>query len=87
MEDMILSFIFWVVSKNPTIAALIVFMGTIRLVMKPIVSAIMQIVDMTETKSDNEFVQKIIESKTYKAVTWVLDYVGSIKVPQAPKKE
>lgn len=85
MSDMILQFLMWVVAKNPQIAALIVMMGTMRLMMKPIMTALKMIVDATPWELDDQWYAKIVDSKAYKAITWLLDYVGSIKMPQAPK--
>ncbi len=87
MSDMILQFIMWVVAKNPQVAALIVMMGTLRLVLKPIMSALKEVIDLTPTKWDNEQFDKLINSKAYKAISWALDYVGSIKLPKAPEQK
>ncbi len=87
MEEMALNFIMWVVAKNPHVAALIVMMGTLRLVLKPIMSALKEVIDLTPTKWDNEQFDKLINSKAYKAVSWVLDYVGSVKLPKAPESK
>ena len=59
--------------------------GTLRLIMKPIVSGVQGVVAATPSKSDDEAVNKVLESKIYKAVTFVLDWIASIKFPQAPK--
>ncbi len=83
MQDIILNFIMWIVAKNPMVASLIVMVGTMRLVMKPIMSALQQVVDLTATKVDDEMLKKVLDSKWYKAISWFLDYVGSIKLPQS----
>ncbi len=86
MQDLILQFTTWLLAHNPNIAAGIVVLGTLRLVMKPIMTALQQIVDVTSTTTDNELLLKVISSPWYKGLTWLLDYVASVKTPQAPEK-
>ncbi len=87
MEDLFMSFVMWLIAKNPQVASLLVLMGTLRLVMKPVMSALQEVVDLTVTTKDNELLAKVLNSKWYKALSWLLDYVGSVKLPQAPEKK
>jgi hypothetical protein len=59
-------------------------MGTARLILKPVMVALQSIVDSTQTPADNEWLKKLQESKFYKTLSFILDYVFSIKLP--PKK-
>jgi len=87
MQEIATQFIMWVLSKSPLFGSAIVMLGTFRLIFKPIMSALMQIVDVTETKTDNEMLQKILDSKWYKVLSWVLDYAVSLKTPQMSKSD
>ncbi len=61
--------------------------GVLRLVFKPIVTAIEAFVKSTPSTADDEFVAKAQHSPAYKAFTWFLDLFGSIKVgPQFTAK-
>lgn len=68
--------------------------GILRLVFKPLMSAIEAIVKATPSKADDEFVAKAQHSPAYKAFTWFLDLFGSVKIgpqftakPSAPPLE
>lgn len=60
--------------------------GSLRLFLKPIMSIVSNVIYLTPKKSDDEFLKKVLESKAYKAVSYALDWFGSVKLPQAPKK-
>lgn len=72
------------VAKYPVLASIVGVVGLLRLIIKPIMVALKSIVESTETPKDNELLVKVEESKIYKAVIFLLDYLASIKVP--PKK-
>lgn len=72
------------VQKYPITATIIGVMGSARLVMKPIMSALRALADSTQTTKDNEMLDKVEGNKIYKAAIFVLDYALSIKRP-APK--
>lgn len=77
--EQILAFILAFASKYPLLATVIGIMGTARLFMKPIVECVKHIVSLTETKKDDEAVSKIEQSKAYKTLVFVLDYILSVK--------
>jgi hypothetical protein len=56
--------------------------GSLRLFLKPVMSIVQNVVYLTPKKSDDEFLNKVLESKAYKAVSYVLDWFGSVKLPQ-----
>jgi hypothetical protein len=39
------------------------------------------VVEATPSQSDNVLLQKVMESKIYKGLAFVLDYLASIKLP------
>lgn len=72
------------VAKYPVLASIVGVVGLLRLIIKPIMVALKSIVESTETPKDNELLTKVEESKVYKAVIFLLDYLASVKIP--PKK-
>jgi hypothetical protein len=57
----------------------IMIMGSLRLVVKPVLELVKAIVLITPSKNDDELPAKIEKSGVYKAVIFVLDWFASIK--------
>lgn len=66
--------------KWPILSTILMFMGTLRLVMKPIVALLHKWVESTETKKDDEWLARVESSVMWKAVLFALDWFGSIKL-------
>lgn len=81
--DLLLTQLLTLISANPTLLKIVVLMGTLRLILKPIMVAIDSIVVATPSTSDNALWEKVKASGPYKILALVLDYVGSIKLPEA----
>jgi hypothetical protein len=79
MEEAILA----LMMKYPATSSVLVVMGVLRAVFKPLFSLLQAYVDATESKTDNEKLQKFMESKIYKALAYLLDYAASVKLPKA----
>lgn len=75
MEELLLG----LVMANPKVSAALALVGTVRLVMKPIVTAVHAVVEATPTKKDDVFLGKVKENKTVKTAKFVLDWLTSIK--------
>ena len=71
--------------KWPFMATVVGIMGTARLVLKPIFSALPKFVDTTPWEWDNALLQKVLNSKAYPVVAWLFDYIASIKLPKKPE--
>lgn len=71
----------------PLLAKVLIFIGGMRVVFKPLVSLLQAIVSITPSQSDDSFVAKVMESKAYKWLSFALDYSSSIKLPQVPKDQ
>jgi len=67
-------------AKQPTVAAILVVMGSCRIVMKPLLVLVHTIVDQTHSQKDEEILNKVENSKVFKTVLFVLDYLFSIKM-------
>lgn len=65
--------------KYQFLASVIVVIGTARLFMKPVVTAIEEIVKLTKTTKDDEAVEKAKQSKVYKTFVFIADYILSVK--------
>lgn len=70
------------IQKYPTLMSVLIIVGGLRLIFKPLMGLIQTYVDYTPSQSDNEFLKKIMESFIYKKLVWVIDYLGSIKLPK-----
>lgn len=69
------------VAKYPAIGAILVVVGGLRVVFKPIMTAIHAIVDATPSPSDNAVLAKVEASPIYKGFVFVVDLLASIKLP------
>jgi len=67
------------VSKYPVLGSIVAVVGLIRIIVKPVMVALKSIVESTESPKDNELLVKVETSKVYKAVMFLLDYLGSVK--------
>jgi hypothetical protein len=56
--------------------------GMLRFFVKPVMSFVQAYVMATPSKSDDEFFAKVLDSKIYKTVSYLLDWFGSLKLPQ-----
>lgn len=63
------------------LAAFVTWVGTARLIFKPIMTAIESIVAATDTKEDDKRLEEIKKSKVYYWLLYFLDYFASIKAP------
>ncbi|MES2697500.1 MAG: hypothetical protein V4773_28800 [Verrucomicrobiota bacterium] len=72
--------------SHPWVLTLLAVIATLRLVFKPLMSAVHVYVQSTAGESDDAFLDKVEHSRAYKILAWLLDYFGSIKVgPQKPQ--
>lgn len=56
--------------------------GVLRVVVKPVMAIAQSVVSLTPSQKDDELVQKILDSKVYKALVFTLDWLASIKLPK-----
>ena len=61
---------------------IISIVGSLRLLLKPIMSVVSTVVLITPSKSDDLLPEKIMEHKAYKMFVFVVDYLASIKLPK-----
>jgi len=63
----------------------VAIVGTLRLVIKPIMAGIAQAVKDTESKKDDEILSKIEGNVFYKAFFFLLDLIASLKLKPKAK--
>lgn len=81
----LLNFLMPLVKNHPVLMAVVMFMGTARLIMKPLVAAIEKIVKDTPSPKDDAIVAKIEASMPWKVFNFLIDYFASVKTPTEVK--
>lgn len=71
-----------ILETYPTLKYILAFYFIIRLINKPLFAAIGKLVSLTNNVKDNKIYQKVINSKTYKFISFVLDISLSVKLPK-----
>jgi len=66
----------------PNFANFLIVMGVLRLVFKPLMTAIQDKIKMTEGKEDDAKLYKFMTSNWYVALAFILDLTTSIKIPK-----
>lgn len=79
--DVLLALIQQAMEKYPQVVSVLVVIGALRVVFKPLIAVLQAYVDYTVDPKDNELLAKFLDSSVYKAVAYLLDLVGSIKLP------
>lgn len=79
--DLIIALIAQMMEKYPQIVGVLVVVGALRVVLKPLMAMLQSYVDYTVDTKDNEMLAKLMDSAAYKALAYALDLLGSIKLP------
>jgi hypothetical protein len=82
MADFIMGIATSLFSTHPAFASLLMVVGILRLVMKPLMVFIETLVIATPSKLDDDLYQKMIQSELYKAFVFMIDWLASIKLPK-----
>jgi hypothetical protein len=69
-----------VLEMLPWYGDLILVMGTMRAIMKPVSTVIETVVKATPSPADDEALYSIKRSNSFKILRWIVDYLGSIKI-------
>ena len=77
-----MDFVLELILQYPTLGSIVAIMGTLRLILKPLVTAVQSYVASTASTRDDEIVEGILGNKYYKAFAYVLDWSASIKLPK-----
>lgn len=75
-------------TKYPIVIAILSAIGILRAINKPLFALARSFVAATESKSDDVVLDKIEQSKAYKGLCFVLDWLLSVKLqPPAPQQK
>jgi phage terminase Nu1 subunit (DNA packaging protein) len=70
------------VSQYPVIGSIIVVVGGLRLVLKPLFAAAHYYVEQTADPADDAKLAEVEQSKIVQGLFFVLDYLASVKIKQ-----
>jgi len=76
----IAAFILQFATNHPYILTILMVIGSLRAILKPLFALARAYTQSTETKADDELVDKVEQSKAYKALVFVLDWFASVKL-------
>jgi hypothetical protein len=80
MEIDFISILIQLVDKYPAISSVIFVIGTLRVINKPLFSLARAVVGVTPSKKDDEYLDKVEQSKVYKTVLYLFDWFASVKI-------
>jgi len=90
MEDFFLNIVGgWVLgflSNYPQFSGLIMVIGFLRLAVKPLMTILQAFVKLTPYDSDDQWLKSFEQSKSYKLIVYMMDWVLSVKLPEKPKR-
>lgn len=66
--------------QHPWLISALAVIASLRLVFKPIMSALALYVRSTPSTADDALLDRVEHSRAYRIAAWLLDYLGSIKV-------
>lgn len=75
MEELIAELIL----KYPQIATVFLIVGILRVVIKPLMAIAKSVAEQTPGTKDDDTVKAAEESKIYKAILFILDWIFSLK--------
>ena len=67
-------------TKFGWLVAVIAWVGTLRLLVKPVFEILHTIAAKTQTTKDDEFIANLEQSKAFKTVLFILDWLTSVKL-------
>lgn len=76
MDQMIIDF----ATQHPSLASVLIIIGSLRLVFKPLFAALHSFAQSTGNASLDQGLTSVEQSQLYTWVSWLLDYLGSIKL-------
>lgn len=78
-----MEFLTGLLSQFPWLGTVLMVLGAIRVIVKPLMAAFQSYVEYTPSESDNALFLKVKDNPIYKGIVFVLDYLGSVKLPGA----
>ena len=84
MEDLVnqlVSVLMGLSVKYPIVMSVVLLVGVLRAINKPLFALARAFADATKSELDNKLIDDVEKSKIYKGVCFVLDWLGSVKLP------
>ena len=82
MEEFLIPFLVTAAQQYPMLMTILMVIGVLRAVNKPLFALWRSYVQATPTKADDEILDTIERSKITKAILFVLDWTASIRIPE-----
>lgn len=70
------------VQSNPAFASVLLFLGMVRLCIKPLMTLLQIYVKWTPYDQDDKWLSSVEASKGYKLALYLLDWILSVKGPE-----
>ena len=77
----------YVMTIYPWLQHIVAIMIIGRIAFKPIFAILGKYVELTIEEDDDKKLHKIMQSKTYKMISFIVDLIASVKMPQIKKKD
>jgi hypothetical protein len=78
--ETVLPWLLSMVNTHPYFVMLVTAMGTLRLLVKPVMTILHVVVKLTPYDKDDQWLTKLEGSKAYAAFLYLLDWFASVKV-------
>jgi hypothetical protein len=78
--ETVLPWLLSMVNTHPYFVLLVTIMGTLRLLVKPVMTILQVVVKLTPYDKDDQWLAKVEGSKAYGAFLYFLDWFASVKV-------
>jgi len=79
MESLI-EFVVNFIAGYPIFATIVMIVGILRVVNKPLFALLHAVASLTKPEWDNEILNKVESSAAYRYVCYFLDYITSVKI-------
>ncbi len=76
----------FLMQNYPMLQHLIAIMVVSRIIFKPIFAILGKYVELTVEDNDNKKLNKFMKTKTYKMMAFIVDMLGSVKLPKVKKE-
>ncbi len=81
MEEIIYNFLAYAFERFPNLSAILLVIGVLRAVNKPLLAFLRSYVLATPGTADDQILDSVEQSKLYKGISFFLDWTASIKLP------
>lgn len=83
--ELLPGFLSGLIGKAPWLGSILLVIGGLRVILKPIMSVLLAYVQYTPSQDDDSKLSAFMDGKLYKTLSYALDWLASIKLPQNSK--